>query len=233
MRKVQRLCVLVLGLALGTMAACSDRPDEERTLPASRPDIEEGLAPPTEARMSTKLERTILGIDVLGMEIRFGPPTSGHLDALSQDHRGEDEFPEALTDSVAGIAMVSGNALVRIDLLRDVPLDRYLEEVRNNLRTAAESGVLPRSELETISGRMRPWFSFLEERGLQEGDRLAYRIRGDTVRTVYVGGEGRLLLDQTDPNAADQRRAVLGGYLAEGVELREDLIRSLFSEDDG
>lgn len=206
-------------------AACSDSGDSDPGA-AARPGLEDGLAPPETSAMTAKLERTLLGIDVLDVQVRFGPETTHRLDSLAA--RASENGDEALGDSVAEAALASTNAYVRVNLLRDVPLDQYLEAVRENLRIASRSGVLPRPELETTSSRMRPWFSFLEGRDLKEGDRLAYRIRGDTVRTLYWGHDGYPFLDQTDPLAADQRRAILGGYLAEGVELREDLVESVF-----
>lgn len=56
-------------------------------------------------------------------------------------------------------------------------------------------------------------------------------MRADTVWTLYWDRDGYRLLDQTDPRAADQRRALLGGYLAEGVELRTKLVTSVFEEE--
>lgn len=230
--RVARLAVawLLLLAVSGPAVACGGANDERPPRGETPPGLEEGLADPGAPRMSTKLERTILGIDVIRVEIRFGPRTAGRLAELAGREPESDRAAAALADSVAGLGLASTNALVDIDILRDLPLDRYLEETRKNLRIAAESGYLPRPDLQTVASRLRPWFSFLEGRDLKEGDRLAYRIRNDTVRTLYWDADGYRLLDQTNPHAAGTRRAVLGGYLAEGVELREGLVESVLEE---
>ena len=72
------------------------------------------------------------------------------------------------------------------------------------------------------------WFGFLEERRIQDGDRLSYEIRADTLRTVYWGtDEGEILLDQTDVGRQNVL-ALLGAYFAPGSSFRKKLVRSLW-----
>jgi hypothetical protein len=207
--------------------ACSQPQAPERQPP---PEIEEGLAGPDAPAMSTKLERTILGIDVLRVSARFGPSTSRSLEQLIAAGAEEDVSSEQLVDSIAAVALGSTNAMIQVELLRDVELSRFLEATRESLLIASDGNALPAAQREKVSSRLDAWFSFLEERGLVEGDRLIYRIRGDTVRTLYDGAGGYRLLDQTDPNAPEVRAAVLAGYLAEGVELQEGLAGSIVDE---
>jgi hypothetical protein len=78
-----------------------------------------------------------------------------------------------------------------------------------------------------ISEGIPRWFAFLKERRILNGDQIHYRVRGDTLRTVYLSVDGERALDQTDVGA-ERRLAVLGSYLAPESSFRKGLIKSLF-----
>lgn len=174
------------------------------------------------ASMRMKLERTIFQVDVLTLELRFGPATARRIEAA----RGGGGVEGSRADAVAAAAVGSGDAFARIRFLRDVDLDRFLDATRSSMRRAVAEGLLADTAFAAVSEGLPRWFSFLEERGLQEGDELLYRIRGDTLRTVYRSAAGNVLLDQTDVSP-ERPRAVLGGYLAPGTDFREPLLESL------
>ncbi|HSM08267.1 MAG TPA: hypothetical protein VLA33_04535, partial [Gemmatimonadota bacterium] len=67
-----------------------------------------------------------------------------------------------------------------------------------------------------------------EERGIRSGDRMLQRVRGDTLRTVYEGADGEVLLDQVDVGP-ERRLAVLGGYFAPGSDFRQGLVESVLA----
>ena len=67
----------------------------------------------------------------------------------------------------------------------------------------------------------------IADRGFRSGDRILYRVRGGALRTVLVGRDGRVFVDQTDTGSGP-RRALLGGYFAPDTGFREPLVRSLF-----
>ena len=77
---------------------------------------------------------------------------------------------------------------------------------------------------------MPVWFGFLEVEGASKGDEILYRIRGDSLRTVYRTVGQEVLLDQVDVGP-ERRMAVLGSYFAPGSDFRKGLIRSLFQRD--
>jgi hypothetical protein len=56
---------------------------------------------------------------------------------------------------------------------------------------------------------------------------MFYRIRGDTLHTVFRSAEGENLLDQVDVGP-ERRLFVLGGYFAPNSDFREKLVKSLF-----
>ena len=79
------------------------------------------------------------------------------------------------------------------------------------------------------AGNLPRWYAFLEGRGVLEGDRLVYRIRGDTLHSGYRSPSGEWLLRQTDVGP-ERRRAVLGSYLVEGSSFRERLLDSFVGD---
>lgn len=176
------------------------------------------------------LEKTIFQVDVLRLDVRLGPEATVRLDSLIDARRGDATSSGDLSDSVAAIALEARDALTSLEFLRDVGLDRFLEGIRDNLRRAEEGGLITRDEFEGISDALPGWYDFLRDRGIRSGDRMLQRIRGDTLRTVYISAAGDTLLDQAD-TGSHRRLAVLGGYFAPGSDFREGLVESLFGAD--
>ena len=56
---------------------------------------------------------------------------------------------------------------------------------------------------------------------------MFYRIRGDTLRTIYRTVQGETRLDRTDFGRF-RRLSVMGGYFAPKSDFRKGLIASLF-----
>ena len=67
----------------------------------------------------------------------------------------------------------------------------------------------------------------LRERGFERGDRLLYRVRASSLRSVVVNEKGKILVDQTDPGR-ESGRVVMASYFAPNNDFREPLLRSLF-----
>ncbi|MFB6240958.1 MAG: hypothetical protein ABEJ46_05290 [Gemmatimonadota bacterium] len=174
------------------------------------------------AEMCMLLEKTLFQVNVLTVRIRFGPETAARLRALAQSS----EPSGALRDSIVSTALRARDALVRAGFLRGVGLDRFIEETRKNLRRARDAGIITGVAFRRISESLPEWYDFLEERGIREGDEIVYRIRGDTLRSLYRLRDGSLPLDLTE-TGRQRRLAVLGSYLAPGSEFRRPLIRSL------
>jgi hypothetical protein len=175
------------------------------------------------SRMRTKLEKTIFKVDVLTVEVRFAEDDAVRLRELAGGRR----YSEELADSLAAVAMQSRDAFVEVRFLRDVGLDQFLGGVHENLRRVLEVGLIERSRYEIIRDGLPRWFGFLRERGIHKRDRILYRIRGDTLRTWFLGDSGTVMLNQTDVGP-ERRLAVLGGYFVHKSDFHKGLIRSLF-----
>lgn len=173
--------------------------------------------------MRMLMEVTIFQIDVLTLELRIEGPTGAGIRSLVQTR----ERTEATADSVADLAADARHAYARLDFLRDISLDRFLDEVRENTMRAAEAGYISEETEAFISRSLPRWYAFLEGRGIEEGDRMEYLIDRDTLTIRYLSASDSLLMSTTDVGP-ERRRSVLGGYFARGSDFREGLLDSLF-----
>lgn len=215
-----RISILAFVLSAPVIGSASPLPAQPAPLDTA------SLATGRYASMEMLFERTIFKVDVLTLHVRFSPEVARRLESLA---KGRD-YSDELADSVASVALEARDVWVEIEFQRGVSLGQFVDGVRENLEKARDAGIIAPGTYEMISENLPRWFGFLEERRVHDGDRILYRIRGDTLRTVFLGADGRMLLDQTDIGA-ERRLAVLGSYFAPGSSFREDLIRSLFERD--
>lgn len=177
------------------------------------------------ATMCTLLEKTIFRVDVLTLTVRFGPGATDRLRSLAADA----DDGSAARDSIADVAIHAEDVWARIRFKRTVSLEQFVHATRANLHRAAEAGILTAGDAERIGRALPRWYAFLEDRKIREGDEILYRIRGDTLRSLFRTAEGNVLLDQTDVGP-ERPLSVLGGYLAPGSDFRDGLLRSLFRD---
>ncbi|MFP3949406.1 MAG: hypothetical protein ACLFWG_11825, partial [Longimicrobiales bacterium] len=154
---------------------------------------------------------------------RIDGPTGDSIRRLARER----ERTEETSDSVADLAADARQAYARLDFLRDISLDRFLDEVQRNAVRATEAGYVSEETGEFIARSLPEWYSFLEGRGIEKGDRMEYFVEGDTLAVHYLSPEDSLLMSTTDVGP-ERRRSVLGGYFARGSDFREGLLESLF-----
>lgn len=175
--------------------------------------------------MGSKLERTILSVDILNLTLRLDPGTA---DRLTQAIAGIEKYDDDHEDSVAEIAIAPQEAVAEIVFMRGVNLDQFLDGVNDDMIKAVDVGWLGPEMFVTLRDSLPVWFSFLEERKIQNGDRLQYHVRADTIRTVFWGiDEEEMLLDQTDIGSQNVM-ALLGAYFAPKSSFRKELVESLW-----
>ncbi len=177
------------------------------------------------SRMHTTLEKTLLKVDVVHVDVWLGDEAAAGLEGIVA-RKG---YTKELADSVADNAIRSEDVFIRVQFLRNVSLDQFLDGADDNLKRALKAGILTEAEHEMISAGMPVWYAFLEERGIRDGDVMRYRIRGDTLRTQFLSVDGEVLMDQTDVGP-ERRRSVLGSYFVRKSDFRDGLIKSLFAE---
>lgn len=177
------------------------------------------------AVMRMLYERTFLAVDVLRLTVELGPEDAERIGMIAAGRKYSDE----LADSIAQIAIHSRNAFVRSRFQRDVSQEQYFDGVEDNMEKALEAGIIERSTYDMIMEGLPVWYAFLEDRGIKDGEQLLYRIKGDTLRSLFVAADGEILRDQTDVGP-ERRLSVLGSYFAEDSNFREKLIKSLFGK---
>lgn len=175
------------------------------------------------AEMQMLLQKTIFKVDVFTLRVRFDEATATRFEMLAAGRR----YSSSLADSIADAALEAVDAWAVIDYLRDVELHQYLDGVRNNMKRAVEAGLISDQDYDVISAELPTMYAPIEERKILRGDQIYYRVHGDTVRTVYQGADGEMLVDHTEIGP-ERRVAVIGGYFAPKSSFREKLIESLF-----
>lgn len=173
--------------------------------------------------MHALLEKTIFKVDVLTLDIQFGLETAHRLATLV-DGRPRSRL---LADSIAALALDAHDVWARIRFKRHVSVGQFLDAIRKNLRRAREAGIIDSVTHHDVLTSLPGWYAFLRGAGIRDGDEMMYRIRGDTLRTIYRDEGGGIRLDQTDIGAG-RRLSVMGGYFAPHSDFREGLIDSLF-----
>jgi len=217
-------CVAIIGVAL--LAAAVSGHAQSPPVPVTPIDTTNvGRAP--YSRMHTLLEKTFLKVDVVIVDVWLGDEIASRLEVLVSGER----YSKEIADSVAEAVIESQDAFIRVEFLRNVSLEQFLDGAADNLERVRKAGVITEADSEMISAGMPVWYSFLEERDIRGGDVMRYRISGDTLRTQFVSVDGQLLMDQTDVGA-ERRRSVLGSYFVRKSDFREGLVKSLVSEAD-
>ncbi len=173
--------------------------------------------------MHMLLEKTILNVDVLTVDVRFGKKVHPRLVEIAKGK----SYSEDLGKQVAKVAIGADDALVQLKFVRDVSLDQWIDGVRENLEQARKAGLISAAVEKKVSQGLPNWFAAIKERGYKTNDRLLYRVNADSLRTVVVAADGKILVDRTDKEK-DAPRVVMASYFAPGSDFREPLIRSLF-----
>jgi len=179
------------------------------------------------ASMSTLYEKSFLffSIDVLSLEVRFGSEVAEKLKSLVQD--GDE--PSQFADSIADTAIHAQDAFVHIRFLRDIRLDRFIQEARESTKLVRKAGIIDKPSYEHISKNLPIWYASLANRGIREGDEMFYRIRGESLRAVFRGVDGTIYVDQEDKGRLFPL-SVLGSYFVEKSKFRKGLLQSLFHD---
>jgi hypothetical protein len=164
----------------------------------------------------------MLKINVADIDVRVDKPTQVK---LAQAAAGQ-PYSEALDYRLAPIAIAAPRAVVQMQFVRDVPLNRWMGVVRDNLEQARDAGLITKDVEHRVSEALPNWFAPLKDRGYEKGDRVVYSVTPEALRTVVVSAGGQVLLDMTEHDEG-ARKVVLSSYFAPKSDTREPLLRSL------
>jgi hypothetical protein len=179
------------------------------------------------SRMSMLYRRSALFLrfDVMTLDVRFGPEDANRLREVA----AADAKSARLEHRLAETAIKATNAFVRLRFLREIDVDRFVDEARKSTRRVYEAGIIEHDVYVDILRELPGWYGFLEDRNIQPGDELLYRVQGDTLHSVYRSSTGRILQERVKVSA-QHRLSLLGSYFAPKSEFRRGLIRSLFTD---
>lgn len=181
---------------------------------------EPGLASGPFSRMHLLLEKTILKVDVITIDVRVDAKAQSEFVKIA----GGKKIEGAVEEQLAKAALAVDNAVVQMKFERDVSLNQWVDQVGKSLDKAVAAGYLSAATKEQVHSNLPRWFAVIKERGFREGDKVLYRVTRTSLRTVLQAVDGKTLLDQTDPGAA--AKTLFAGYFAPGTDLRP-LLRSL------
>ena len=173
------------------------------------------------AAMHMLLQKLVF--NVADIDARFDPVTQSRFAQLAD---GKPYSPE-LGHQLALAAIDARHAIVQMRFKRDIPLNRWIGVVKDNLEQARKAGLITRDVEQRVGDSLPQWFGALKDRGYEKGDRLIYAVTPDAVRSVVVSTSGQVFVDRTEPGP-EGRRVVLGSFFATGSEFREPLLKSMF-----
>lgn len=175
------------------------------------------------ATMHMLLQKTVLNINVATIDVRFDKGTQGRFAQLATGK----PYSADLGHQLALAAIDAKHAVVEMKFKRDIPLNRWIGVVKDNLEQARKAGLITKDVEQRVGGSLADWFGALKDRGYEKDDRLIYAVMPDSVRSVVVSKGGQVYVDRVDPGH-EGRRVVLGSYFATGSEFREPLLKSMF-----
>lgn len=185
------------------------------------PSLSEGdLASGPFSKMHMLLEKTILNVDVVTIDVRVNAKAQGDFSKIANGKKIEGDVEEQL----AKAALAVDNAVVQMKFERDVSLSQWLDQVGGSLEKAVSAGYISAARKSQVLSNLPNWFASIKDRGFHEGDKVLYRVTPGSLRTVLHTVEGQTPVDQTDNG--DASKVLFAGYFAPGADMRA-MLRSL------
>ncbi|NJD10643.1 MAG: hypothetical protein FIB01_09490 [Gemmatimonadetes bacterium] len=182
----------------------------------------DGLGRTQWSYMHTLFQRTFLKVDVLTIDVCFDAPTAQRFATVA----GRGPLTGAAADTITRAALAGARAQGRIEFLRTISLDEFLDGVAEDMQKAVKARVLGDSIYKAVVAGLPASYAFLEKRRIRKGDQLVYDMAGDTIRTRYIGADGTVLLDELAV-ARQRRNSPLATWFTPGSAYRSGLLQSL------
>jgi hypothetical protein len=101
-----------------------------------------------------------------------------------------------------------------------------MDVLRENIAQARKAALISAALEKKVSDNLPKTFGALSDRGYVKGDRLLYEVRSDSLRSVVVSAEGKVLVDSVI-HEGDVAHVVMAAFFAPESEFRTPLLRSL------
>lgn len=175
--------------------------------------------------MRMLLEKTFLKIDVAWIDVRVSKRVQAELARIAKGRA----YSDAVETELAKVIIEADHAVVQLAFVRDVPLERWIDGVRESLDKAVRARLVSAELSRKVGDGLPQWFKAVEADGFHEGDRVLYEARPGVLRTVAVTRAGRVLVERTDKDPASSR-VLLASFFAPGTDYRSLLLTSLVGQ---
>jgi hypothetical protein len=174
-------------------------------------------------RFDFLLEKTLLGVDVLRLQLILDEETGRDIEKIV----GGRERTRDLENAAAARYLEARSADVTLELRRSISYEQFIDGFSKTQGHISSFGLFDEATAEAIADDAASRFAFLRERGMERGDRIHYVLRGDSLSSSYTRADGTVELN--DIRVGPERRlSLLGGYFVPKTNFRDGLIDQLF-----
>lgn len=167
-------------------------------------------------------EASIFQIDAMRLRVTVDEPTGAAVERLVRGAKRTSALNEAMARCYRG----AEQATIDMEFLVGVSGETFISNTTKAIRALGHDGSLSAAAADTAAREASERFAFLRTTGVRPGDRLQYRVVGDTVITTYRRGEEVLAVDRAiGPRARD---AILATYFAPSSDFRKGLLDDAF-----
>src|SRR3990172_5878414 len=138
--------------------------------PAAAQSADDALGRTRWAYMHTLLQKTLLKVDVLTVDLCFDAATARRFGTMA----ARPQLVGADADFITRAALAGYRALARVEFQRDISLADFLDGIGEDFENAVATGFMADSVSRAIIAELPSWYSFLEQRGIRKGDQLVY-----------------------------------------------------------
>jgi hypothetical protein len=189
-------------------------------------ELGEGLGNVDHSRMAMKFEVTFMKIDVANVAVSLPSETADTIGSVVIAGKHSDDSRDEIRRHLLDV----DDALITMTFLRDAGLDKFLKGIRKNLEAALKSELIDEIEYDALWAAAAEHFAFLDERGILKNDVVAYRVDGNSVRTIYQSVDGDVLMDVT-MSEEFRGRGLKSAYFGPKSRFGDKLIKSLYESE--
>jgi len=161
-------------------------------------------------------------IDVATVEVRVDRPTQERFTTLAQGQ----SYSKELEQQLAAFAFGAQRAVVQMHFKRDIPFNRWVGVLHDNLGQARKAGLIAADVEKRIGEALPQRLATLKERGYEKDDRFIYSVTADAVQVAVIAKGGQALANFVEKDMG-ARRAVMACFFAPKSDYREALLRNL------
>jgi len=130
-----------------------------------------------------------------------------------------------LSDAVAAAFMTANHAEATMVFLRSASAGQFFGGQEDSFTEMVRSGLLPNTAARKIEEDSKTQLAFVNDDGVDKGDKLILTLRGDSVTTRFVTAEGIERANFTRVGRF-RRTAFLAEYFAPHSKFRKGIIKS-------